>query len=331
MEDNVAQWSGKSRLAAIAGALVLALAIAAGIYWFVMRPAEAKTFPTPEEGVSALVNAARKHDFKTLEAVLGPESQDIIESGDAVADRAAMDRFVTAYDMKSSLVPNNPMSTSLHVGDDDWALPIPLVMQDGRWRFDANAGSDEIISRRIGRNETNAMEASLAYVDAQREYASIDHSGDGVLKFAQRFVSTKGKKDGLYWPVQGDEPPSPLGAYFAEASAENYLVEAENAAKNADNGTQVESQPFYGYYYRILTSQGPDAPGGAYDYIANGDMIGGFAMIAYPDEYGVSGVMTFMVNHDGVVYQKDLGPDSASIAEGMKTFNPDNTWEKVQK
>jgi hypothetical protein len=331
MEETVALWSGKSRLAAIAGALVLVLAAAAGIYWFVLRPAEAKTFPTPEEGVSALVNAARKHDFKTLERVLGSNGQNVIESGDAVADRAAMDRFVAAYDMKSNLVPNNPMSVSLHVGDDDWLLPIPLVMENGRWRFDVAAGDDEIIGRRIGRNETNAIEASLAYVDAQREYASVDHSGDGVLKFAQRFVSTKGKKDGLYWPVQGDEPPSPLGVYFAEASAENYLAEAENAADNAASDTQIESQPFYGYYYRILTSQGPNAPGGAYDYVVNGDMVGGFAMIAYPDEYDVSGVMTFMVNHDGVVYQKDLGPESASIAERMKAFDPDDTWEEVQR
>jgi hypothetical protein len=327
----------KWRVPMIAGALVLVAAIAAGIYFYSAGQTEPKTFATPADAALAFVNAARKHDAKGLESLLGPDGQDAVESGDAIADNIAMDKFVAAYDMKSTLVQDTPESTSWHIGADDWTLPIPIVMKDGRWQFDPDAGYDEIVNRRIGQNESNAIEASLAYVDAQREYAMIDRNGDGLHEYAQRFVSTPGNQDGLYWPAEGSEPPSPLGSFFAEANAQAYLQEAANARKDAANTPKdttsdatPEPSPYYGYYYKILTSQGADAPGGVLDYLVNGKMIGGFALIAYPADYGNSGIMTFMVNHEGVVYQKDLGPDTESIAEKITAYEPDSSWEKAQ-
>ena len=313
----------------IAGALLLAAAAAIGTYAYLRGPAEAKTFASPDEAAAAFVAAARKHDVKGLEALLGPDGPDVIESGDSVEDVAAVNRFLAAYDINSMLVPDSPEKTTWHVGPDDWTLPIPIIMKNGRWQFDPDSGYDEIIDRRIGRNESNAIEASLAYVDAQREYASVDHSGDGLPEYAQRFVSAPGKQDGLYWPVQGNATPSPLGKYFAQANAEAYLQEAANKQRNKASDAAPEPSPYYGYYYRILTSQGPDAPGGAYDYMVDGKLIGGFALVAWPADYGNSGIMTFMVNHDGVVYQKDLGPDTESIAEKIAAYDPDSTWAKA--
>jgi hypothetical protein len=283
------------------------------------------TFASPNDAVTALIDACRRSDLQAVEAVLGPGSQDVTESGDPVADKLALQRFVAAYDKKSVLVPIDAAKTSLHVGDEDWDLPIPLVREGGRWRFDVGAGREEIIDRRIGRNEANAIEVARAYVDAQREYASIDRMGDGTLQYAQRFISTPGLKDGLYWPTQSNEPPSPLGEFFAKASDEGYLQQL--ASSSAPRDAPVRARPYYGYYYTILKSQGPSAPGGAYDYAFNGKMIGGFAMVAYPAEYGVSGVMTFVVNHDGVVYQKDLGPDTDYVE--ITDFDPDSTWRRI--
>jgi hypothetical protein len=193
-----------------------------------------------------------------------------------------------------------------------------LVKQGTTWRFDLAAGRDELINRRIGRNELNAIEASQAFVDAQQDYASEDRDGDNILEYAQRFVSTPGMKDGLYWPAQAGEEESPLGPLFAEARAEGYQL-----------GTAAGGTPYYGYRYKILTSQGPAAMGGAYDYIVGGNMLSGVGMIAYPAQHGFSGVMSFIVNHDGVVYQKDLGPETASVAAAMPVFNPDDTWQRV--
>jgi hypothetical protein len=284
------------------------------------------TFASPADATAALVDACRKSDLQAVEAVLGPGSQDVVESGDPVADKLALQRFVAAYDKKSVLVPISAAKTSLHVGDEDWDLPIPLVREGARWRFDVAAGREELIDRRIGRNEANAIEATRAYVDAQREYASTDRNGDGASEYAQRFISTPGLKDGLYWPTPSNEPPSPLGEFFAKASDEGYFQQA--ASSPAARDTQLRARPYYGYYFTILKSQGPSAPGGAYDYLVNGKMIGGFAMVAYPAEYGVSGVMTFIVNHDGVVYQKDLGPDTDYVE--ITDFDPDATWRRVQ-
>jgi Protein of unknown function (DUF2950) len=277
---------------------------------------QAKRFASPEEAVQAFVAAVRAGDTKVLVAVLGSEGRTLVSSGDPVADRRSRETFLQAYDASSKLVPNGDRAV-LQVGADDWPFPIPLVKQGERWRFDARQGREEIIARRVGRNELYTMQTCLAYVDAQREYYSEDRNGDGILEYAQRFDSTPGKHDGLYWPTQPGEPPSPLGALVVRARAAGYRRQVEGPT------------PFHGYLYRILMAQGPAAPGGQYDYVLRGHMIAGFALVAFPAQYGVSGVMTFTVNHDGVVYQKDLGPDTRSIASAMRTFNPDDTWAKA--
>lgn len=207
----------------------------------------------------------------------------------------------------------------LVVGRDDFPFPIPIVPDGPTWRFDTAAGKEEILDRRIGRNELNTIQTCLAYVDAQREYYARDPDRNSLLQYAQKFASTPGKKDGLYWPTKPGEPPSPLGPLVARARGEGYAKRSEGPVA------------YWGYYYRILTAQGKDAPGGAYDYLAHGRMIGGFGLVAFPAQYGVSGVMTFLVNQDGVVYQKDLGPKTEAIVRGIKQFNPDPTWEKVKQ
>jgi hypothetical protein len=287
-----------------------------------------RTFATPEEGVAALVDALRTDDRAALQAVLGPGSDDIIDSGDPVADKNAKDEFLKEYDAKSELVPVDDETRVLSVGQSEWDLPIPLIKRDATWSFDLDEGRDELLNRRIGRNEANAVEAALAFIDAEREYASVDHNGDSILQYAQKFASSPGVHDGLYWPAQPGEEQSPLGPFFAAAQAEGYF-QSQNA-QAAAAGLPAQPEPYYGYYYKILTAQGPDAPGGAYDYVVDGKMIGGVAMVAYPAEYGVSGVMTFIVSHDGVVYQRDLGPETQSIASAMTAFNPDIMWERVQ-
>jgi hypothetical protein len=275
-------------------------------------------FATPEAGVAALVDAARKNDQAALESILGPGSREVVSSGDAVADAAARENFVTAYDAKSNLVALDNNTRTLQIGESDWPLPIPLVREGSMWHFDLAAGRDELIDRRIGRNELNTMEASLAFIDAQQEYASADRDGDNILEYAQRFVSTPGMKDGLYWPVQAGDEESPLGPEFAEARAEGYQLEGA-----------APGSAYYGYRYKILTSQGPAAMGGAYDYIVGDNMMSGVGLIAYPAQHGVSGVMSFIVNHDGVVYEKDLGPETAMVAAAMTVFDPDDTWQPV--
>ena len=246
--------------------------------------------------------------------MLGPNSAEIVSSGDAVADAAARKRVVEAYDAKHQVVMEGTDKAVLVIGQEEWPFPIPLVRKDGTWRFDTAAGREEILLRRIGRNELNAIQASLAYVDAQQDYAEKGVAGNGV--YARRIVSQPGKKDGLYWPTQSSEDESPLGELAAGAAAEGYRFGQQRT-------------PYHGYYYKILTRQGPSAPGGALDYVVRGKMIGGFALVAYPAEYGNSGVMTFLVNHQGAIYQKDLGPRTAAIAAGMTAFNPDGSWQRV--
>ena len=302
------------RASLLLGALALSFA-GVGVGW--AQNAQ-RTFDTPEAGVTALIDAARKGDQAALQSILGPGSREVISSGDPVADASARDDFLMAYDEKSNLVAVNDNTRTLQVGNTDWPLPIPLVRQGSNWRFDTDAGRDEIINRRIGRNELNAIEASMAFVDAEQDYASEDRNGDNILEYAQRFISTPGMKDGLYWPTQPDEEDSPLGPLFEEATAAGYRL-----------GTTPGGSAYYGYHYKILTSQGPDAKGGAYEYIINGRMIAGVGMVAYPAQYGVSGITTFIVNHDGVVFQKDLGADTAMIASAMTVFNPDSTWQPV--
>jgi hypothetical protein len=275
------------------------------------------TFASPEEAVGAMVKALNSNDLKALEAIFGPGSRDLLTSGDPVADQSGRERFLKLYGERSRLE-QTADEVVLSIGSEDWPFPIPLVKKDGLWVFDTEEGREEILARRIGRNELDAIQVCLAYVDAQREYALKDRDADGLLQYAQKLRSDKGMKNGLYWDVKEDEKQSPLDPLFAAAQEKGYSVEASGG----------HPDPYYGYYYRILKGQGKNAPGGAYDYVVKGQMIGGFALIAYPAKYTSSGIMTFMVNQDGVVYQKDLGRNTEKAARAMKLFNPDNTWKK---
>jgi hypothetical protein len=274
-------------------------------------------FTTPDAAVSALVEAAKSQDQKLLMTVLGPDGKVIVNSGDPVADASARESFVSAYDAKHALELEGDGTQILIIGNDGWPFPIPLVTKGDKWHFDTSAGVEEIMRRRIGRNELAAIQVCLAYVQAQNEYASLDPARLGPHVYAQRIISRPGNKDGLYWPTAEGEQPSPLGDLAAKASAEGY-----KAGKRPI--------PYHGYYYRILTRQGPNAPGGAYDYLAKGKMIGGFALIASPAEYANSGIMTFIVNHDGSVFQKDLGPETSKLARKIESFDPDQGWVRVE-
>ena len=279
-----------------------------------------RTFASPKEAIKAMVEALKSNDVKALEAIFGPGSQDLIMSGDSVADQSGREQFLKMYGEKNSLE-ETADKVVLSVGDEDWPLPIPIVKKDALWRFDAKEGMDEILARRIGRNELSTIQVCLAYVDAQREYAFKDRDADGLLEYAQEFRSDPGKKNGLYWDVKEGEDQSPLGPLFAAAQVKGYTHKS----------TGGHPVPYHGYYYRILKGQGGNAPGGAYDYVVKGEMIGGFALVAYPAQYEASGIMTFMVNHDGIVCQKDLGENTEKVAQAMKLFNPDGTWQKVRE
>jgi hypothetical protein len=276
-----------------------------------------QTYKTPEAAVDALVATAKSGDQREALVVLGRDGEDIISSGDKVSDDAARQRFVASYDAKHQIAMEGDDKAVLVIGDNDYPLPIPLVRKNGQWSFDTEAGRREILYRRIGHNELDAIQTCLAFVDAQDEYAEKDRTGAGAGVYAERFISQPGKKDGLYWPTAQGEEESPLGELFAAASRQGY---------RAGEGRS----PYHGYYYKILTRQGPAAVGGAADYVVQGKMIGGFALVAYPAEYGNSGVMTFLVNHNGTVFQKNLGPKTAELAEAITSFNPDPTWKKVE-
>ena len=280
-----------------------------------------KEFKSPEEAVKRLMDALKVNDTKELSAIFGPEGKELISSGDEVADKAGRERFVKAYEEMNKLVEESDKKVTLHVGNEDFPFPVPIVKVKEKWLFDTKAGKEELLNRRIGRNELNAIQVCLAYVDAQREYAMKDRDSDKLLEYAQKFGSTKGKKDGLYWEAKKGEEQSPLGALAARAVEEGY-----KARKPGDNPT-----PYHGYLYKILKAQGKNAPGGAYDYVVKGKMIGGFALVAYPAQFGASGVMTFIVSHDGVVYEKDLGKETDKIAQAMMKFDPDKTWKKVEQ
>ena len=299
------------KIPSIALALALLLQGAA----FAVPPGQ-KSFETLDDAVNALVGAFRAQDQKTLLEILGPKGRAVISSGDKVADRTAYEQFVASYDRKHSLEGGGG-KVVLYVGDDDYPVPIPLVPDGPRWFWDTDAGDDEILFRRVGRNELAAIQVCLAYVDAQREYYSRDR-GAGMLEYAQRLDSTKGKRDGLFWETRPGERPSPIGPLVAEARAAGYI--------KPEPGKRT---PYHGYLYRMLFAQGPEAPGGAYNFVVKGHMIGGFALVAFPAAYAVSGITTFIVSHDGIVYQKDLGPNTAQLANAMKAYNPDNTWTKV--
>jgi hypothetical protein len=276
-----------------------------------------QAFKTPDEAAAALAGAAKAGDPKAIVTVLGPDGADIASSGDAVADAATREKFVAAYDAKHQITMEGDNKAIVVIGQEDFPLPIPLLRKDGAWRFDTEAGREEILFRRIGKNELDAIQSSLAYVDAQNDYADKDRTGAGKGLYAQRIISSAGKKDGLYWPDAQNNDASPLGELIAKATAQGYR-------------TGGGRTPYHGYYFKILKKQGAAAAGGELEYVVKDKMIGGFALVAYPAEYRNSGVMTFIVNHNGIVYEKDLGPRTADIAEKMTTYNPDSSWHKAE-
>jgi len=279
----------------------------------------ARMFASPEEAVASLRLATTAADTNALRDILGPAADDL-ENPDRIQATNELKTFSSALIETHHLVHVSDTRVVLELGDDLWPFPVPIVKKDGGWFFDTGAGKDELLSRRIGKNELATLPVMRAYVDAQREYASSDHDGDGVLEYAQRLVSSPGKQDGLYWPPDDEGELSPLGPLVAFAQAEGYSPEQR------EDETEVERGPFHGYYFKILTRQGKHAPGGKYNYVINGNMIGGFAMVAWPADYGGSGVMTFIVNQQGRVYQKDLGPKTSRLASRMKAYDPDSSW-----
>jgi hypothetical protein len=284
------------------------------------KAAAQRTYASPEEAGKGLYEAVKAGDVKALVEIVGPESRSWLFSGDKVSDAQEWKWFASAYEQKSAIAKDGDAKAVLNVGKDDFPFAAPIVKRGDKWAFDANAGREEITNRRVGRNELDTIQTLLAIVDAQREYAVADADKNGLNDYAARFISSEGKKDGLYWPTKAGEPQSPLGPLVAQAVREGY-------GKGAKAG---QPQPFNGYYFRLLKSQGANAPGGKYDYEVKGKLFGGFAVVAYPAKYGVSGVMTFLVNHDGVVYEKDLGSSTPSVAAKMTSFDPDKTWQKTK-
>jgi len=274
-------------------------------------------YRSPDEAVAALADAVQADAPQQMMRVLGPGSDEIVLSGDPVDDAAMRRRFLAAFRVKHQIVPDGEDQAALIVGEERWPFPIRLVRANNTWRFDAQLASTEFVYRRIGRNEMSAIDACGAYVAAQKEYAEKGFAGKGV--YARRFISRPGERDGLYWPAPSGEDGSPLGEFATSAAEQGYSVEGKRWA------------PYQGYYYKILTRQGPNAPGGEVDYMASGDMVGGFALVAFPARYRSSGLMTFLVNHQGTIYEKDLGWRTPDIALEMTSFDPDDTWRRVKQ
>jgi len=285
-----------------------------------MSTAPQTRFVSPEKAVSDLITALRGDDLQILRSILGSDADEILFSGDEVADKQGRQKFLQRYDEQNRLIRESGEKVILEIGKDGWPFPIPLLKDKTGWFFDTRSGKEEILNRRIGRNELDIIQTLLAIVDAQREYAMKDHDDDGLLEYAGKFESDPGMKNGLYWESSGPEGQSPLGPLLARAREQQYI----------DKGSKETPQPYLGYFFRMLKKQGADAAGGSFDYEVQSNMIGGFAVISYPAQYGNSGVMTFITSHDGVVYQKDLGPDTDKIANEMDLFNPDETWQKVE-
>ena len=277
-----------------------------------------KVFTSADAAVRSLIDALRKDDTGELIAIFGPSGRDLVNSGDPAQDKEDRASFLQAYDGKNRLEEVGRKKVILHVGNDDWPMPIPIIKAGRTWRFDTKEGRSEILARRIGRNELSVIQVCLAYVDAQREYA-LRGKSSGVAEYARQFLGEPGKENGLCQADGQDAPLSPMGPLIAGACPENFSPE--------DSG---KAFPYHGYFYKILAAQGQNAPGGAYDYLVKGKMIGGFGLVAYPARYRSTGVMTFIVNHDGTVYEKDLGKNTSSIAEKMLTFDPDRTWRRVE-
>ena len=309
--------SARAAFRLLAAAVILMIFIFSGVN--AGAALKQKGFATPEAAVRAFAAAMESNDENELLSIFGMAGKELISSGDPVRDKQRRETFIADYNRKNKLAQEGSRMI-LNVGEKDWPFPIPLVKQGDQWFFDTKAGKEEILNRRIGENELSTVQTLLAIVDAQREYAMHDRNNDGIREYAEKFGSDPGKKNGLYWTTQPGEAPSPLGELVAEARAEGYRR----------SGTQQGPIPFHGYYFRILKKQGKHAAGGAFDYVVKNKMIGGFAVVAYPAAYGSSGVMTFMVSHEGVVYEKDLGKDTAKTAKAMTAFDPDTTWKKAQ-
>jgi hypothetical protein len=305
----------KSPLGFLAARLVsIGTFIALGLALCLSVPSAAyaqKNFKTPEEAMTAFGNAVANSDEAALRTLLGANFRELIPP----VGTEIRNRFLAAWDTSHAIQATNSERADIAVGNDGWTLPIPLVKSAKGWHFDTLAGAEEMRLRRIGRNELAVIQTMLAIYDAQREYAETDHDGSGVLAYARKLKSSPGKRDGLYWPTGADDTPSPLGAAFAK--------------EGVRHTGQAGQTGYYGYHYKLLTAQGPHAPGGAYDYIAHGKLFGGFAVVAWPVRYGDTGIKSFMVSHDGQVYECDLGPDSAEKAAAMQSFDPGPGWVKV--
>lgn len=298
--------------------VVVSLFVLTSLLCFAQSHGE-KTFASPGDAVLALYNAAKANDTQAMNAIFGSNAQKILNTGDAVADKNTVANFISRYDQMHRVVVEPDGSATLYVGAENWPMPIPIVKNSGgQWFFDTEAGMQEILYRRVGTNENDAIDTLHTLVEAQREYFSQTHDDSKTKAYALKFISTAGKQDGLYWKTDDNQPPSPIGPLVADASSEGYTAQQGNPT------------PFHGYYFRILTKQGAAAKGGARDYLANGQLAKGFGFVAYPAEYRNSGVMTFIVNQDGVIYEKDLGDDTQKLGSTMTDYNPDASWKKVE-
>lgn len=293
---------------------IVALTIAVALPSLAATAPKGKSYSTPEKAVEAFVGAMRNFNLKALVGIFGKGSESLFDTGDAVADENQREWFLKLHDEKHALVPQGDGRRILTVGNDGWPFPMPLVKSGSKWAFDTAAGLEELINRRVGRNELMAIQTCLAVADAQREYYSRDRDGDGILEYAQHYRSTLGRRDGLFWPAEQGEPLSPMGEFAAAAADEGY-----SPAHNA----------YHGYHYKFLFAQGPAAEGGAYGYLAHDNQIGGFAILAYPAQYGDSGVMTFILSHSGAVYQRDLGEQTAAEVASITMFEPGEGWTRV--
>ncbi len=292
-----------------------------------------ETFGSPQEAMSALVRAVEKGDQGALARIFGPDYDQLL-SGDPIEDNRDLNRFAAGLQEDAQLREDSDTQYTLLAGKDKWPIPIPIVKRGENWVFDTKAGLQEIFDRRIGEDELSAINTCRAYVLAQWEYyTGADGDHDGIAEYAQKFFSSPGQHDGLYWETSGDEKSSPLGQLVAEARAEGYGPKAQGSGNKTTPAGPASAahprHPYHGYYFKILTRQGPNAPGGAFSYIINGNMIAGYALVAYPDKWGNSGIMTFIVNNQGRVYEKNLGKDTEQIASSMTEYNPDPSWKIV--
>lgn len=295
---------------------ILSCVLATPLHAQAPSPQAQKQFDTPEQAAEALIQAAGSYDMSALLQIFGPDGKDIISSSDPVQDKNRAEAFAAKAHEKNSVIldPKNKSRAILSVGNGDWPLPVPIVKQKGKWYFDSKQGRDELLFRRIGTNELDAIQVCRGFVEAENEYASDVHDDSGVNQYAQKIISTPGKRDGLYWQNEDGTPGGPISEAVARAIAEGYSA--------AGSG-------YHGYHFKVLKGQGPAAPLGRLDYVIEGIMIGGFALVAVPAEYRVTGVKTFMVSYDGIVYEKDLGPDSLNIVKNMERYNPDKTWHRT--